>query len=59
MARSLRTSSNHRRYQCQSRKEKLFFFLWMKDRARVKDGQTTRLIKHVRLFNVNILNEII
>lgn len=31
----------------------------MKYRARVKDGQTTRLNKRVRLFNVDILNEII
>lgn len=31
----------------------------MKDRVRVKDGQTTRLNKRVRLFNVTILNEII
>lgn len=59
MTRSLRISSNYRRYQYQSRKEKLFFFLSMKYRARLEGGQTTRLNKRVRLFNVNILNEII
>lgn len=31
----------------------------MKYRARVEGGQTTRLNKRVRLFNVNVLNEII